>query len=79
MGSHAPVLVCGNVYVVLTTLTSVLGKGCLHTAIGSRHSLFLLLYTFDSRHDYPIIHVHFGPANPFNFIVMYTYRIGNAR
>ena len=24
---HAPVLVCGNPYVVLTTLTSVLGKG----------------------------------------------------
>ena len=36
MGDHAPVLVCGNLYVVLTTLTSVLGKGCLHTAIGSR-------------------------------------------
>ena len=36
MGGHAPVLVCGNLYVVLTTLTSVLGKGCLHTAIGSR-------------------------------------------
>ena len=43
MGGHAPVLVCGNLYVVLTTLTSVLGKGCLHTAIWSR-ILFLSSY-----------------------------------
>ena len=46
MGGHAPVLVCGNLYVVLTTLTSVLGKGCLHTAIGSRTlSLPPLIYS----------------------------------
>ena len=47
MGDHAPVLVCGNLYVVLTTLTSVLGKGCLHTAIGSRTlSLPPLMYSY---------------------------------
>ena len=46
MDGHAPVLVFGNLYVVLTTLTSVLGKGYLHTAIWSiGYSLSLLLYT----------------------------------
>ena len=49
MGGHAPVLDpdCGNLYAVLTTLTSVLGKGCLHTAIGSRTlSLPPLIYSW---------------------------------
>ena len=47
MGGHAPVLDCGNLYVVLTTLTSVLGKGCLHTAIGSKTlSLPPLIYSW---------------------------------
>ena len=50
MGGHAPVVVCGNLYVVLTTLTSVLGKGCLHTAILSTTLSFpSLLYTLVDR------------------------------
>ena len=46
MGGHAPILVCGNLIVVLTTLTSVLGKGCLHTAIRSRILFFPPLIYF---------------------------------
>ena len=58
MGGHAPVLDpdCGNLYAVLTTLTSVLGKGCLPTAIGSRTlSLPPLIYSW-----LHIEHNHFG-------------------
>ena len=52
MGGHAPVLVNGNLYVVLTILTSVLGKGCLYTAIQNRTLSFSRLthvYTLDGE------------------------------
>ena len=47
MDGHAPILVCGNLYVVLTTLTFVLGKGCLHahSIYGVGYYLSLLLYS----------------------------------
>ena len=44
MGGHAPVLVCGNLYVVLPILTSVLGKGVCTQQYRVGYSLSLLLY-----------------------------------